>query len=79
MPKMISKVDHVYDGRKLAPGDPFDADPAFVNTLTLLGRAELAPTNAGQEYQTRVMQAAPPDAAPAERTKRKYNTKRNVA
>lgn len=79
MPKMISKVAHTYDGRNLAPGDPFDADPAFVNTLTVLGRAELVPMKAGQQYETRVMQAAAPSAASAQRTKRKYNTKRKAA
>ena len=78
MPKMISKVGHIYDGRNLAAGDPFEADPAFVHTLTVLGRAELAPP-AGQQYETRVMAAADPSAATTERTKRKYNTRRKAA
>jgi hypothetical protein len=74
MPKMISKVAHIYDGRNLVAGDPFDADQQYVATLIAIGRAELAPAS-GQHYQTRDMVAA----APAERQKRKYNTKRKAA
>ena len=44
MPKMISKVAHIYDGRALSAGDPFDADQQYVATLIAIGRAELAPS-----------------------------------
>jgi hypothetical protein len=81
MPKMISKVAHIYAGRALSAGDPFEADTQYVATLVALGRAELAPMQSAQQYQTRDMAAAAPAAvaAPAERQKRKYNTKRKAA
>jgi len=75
MPRMISKVAHIYAGRTLSAGDPFDADQEYVATLIAIGRAELAPT---QQYQTRDMVASAP-AADEPRQKRKYNTKRKAA
>jgi hypothetical protein len=75
MPRMISKVAHIYAGRTLSAGDPFDADQEYVGTLIAIGRAELAPT---QQYQTRDMVASAPTAS-GERQKRKYNTKRKPA
>jgi hypothetical protein len=76
MPRMISKVAHIYAGRTLSAGDPFDADQEYVETLIAIGRAELAPT---QQYQTRDMVASAPAASGEPRQKRKYNTKRKAA
>jgi len=78
MPEMISKVAHVYDGRKLAAGDRFHADKAFVAALIGLGRAEPAPIESGtQEYPTRELAAVDPapyqrrDLGAGERKKRR--------
>ena len=80
MPKMISKMAHTYNGRKLAPGEPFEADEEYVRALELLGRAERAPAEDGQQYRTRQMLAADPaSAAVAVREKRKYSTKNKTA
>jgi hypothetical protein len=88
MPKMISKVAHIYAGRNLSPGDPFEADQEFVGTLVALGRAEIEPMRGGTtEYETRDMAAAAPaeygrrdlSAATTPRQKRKYNKKRQAA
>ncbi len=78
MPKMISIVAHIYAGRNLSAGDSFEADQAYVGTLLALGRAELAPMQAGQQYQTRDMVASVPAATVEPRQKRKYNTKRKA-
>jgi hypothetical protein len=80
MPKMISKMAHTYDGRELAAGEPFEAHEEYVHALELLGRAELAPAQDGQQYGTRQMVAADPaPAAVAVRQKRRYNTKHKTA
>jgi len=80
MPKMISKMAHTYDGRNLAPGEPFEAHEEYVHALELLGRAELAPAQDGQQYRTRQLVADDPaPAAVAVRQKRKYQTRHKAA
>ena len=64
MPEMISKVAHIYAGRQLSAGERFHADKAFVPALIGLGRAEPAPTQKTEHYQTRDVVAADPAVYP---------------
>jgi hypothetical protein len=60
MPKMVSKVDHVYGGVQYRVGDTFEADPKFVQLMTVIGRAELvndSPIAESSSYQRRDMTA----------------------
>ena len=82
MPKMTSLIPHNYGGRDLLPGDSFDADPSYVHTLEVLGRAELAGNKArDDEPTTRAMAATEPDPykrrdlSAAATPKRRYNSK----
>jgi hypothetical protein len=53
---MITLVPHQYAGRQLAVNDEYEAGDEDVRALTVMGLAQVA---AAQEYQTRVMEAAP--------------------
>lgn len=55
MPRMISKVPHMYDRRNLAVGDEFEADERHVKLLTVIGRAEVKKL----DYKRRDMNAQP--------------------
>ena len=82
MPKMTSLIPHNYGGRDLLPGESFDADPNFVRTLEVLGRAELARKKARDEAPTpRALAASEPDPyktrdlSAGATPKRKYHSK----
>ena len=82
MPKMTSLIPHNYGGCDLLPGDSFDADPNFVRTLEVLGRAELARKKVRDEEPTpRALAASEPepykrrDLSAGATSKRKYHSK----
>jgi len=69
MPRMISKIDHEFNGAALKAGQPFDSDDCYVATLIAVGHAELATDQADPgEYQTRVMTAREPRSIAKRRT-----------
>ena len=82
MPKMTSLIPHNYGGRDLLPGDAFDADPNFVRTLEVLGRAVLGRKKAVDIEPTTHALAAiesdpykPRDLSVGATPKRKYYSK----